>query len=89
MILADGRVVVLFARRKVPYGMGLVVSEDDGISWSQEHVLREDASHADIGYPVAAEIAPNRIFTAYYYTLDDGNGFGGTRFIAGTFFTLK
>lgn len=50
--------------------------------------IRADASTPDIGYPVAMEVSPERIFTTYYYTLDDGNGFGGTRFIAGTFFSL-
>ena len=88
MLLADGRIVVLFARRKLPYGIGVIVSEDGGQNWSQEAVLRDDASITDLGYPVATEIEPGRIFTAYYYTLDDGNGFNGTRFIAGTLFGL-
>ncbi len=56
------------------------------------HYLRREKDISpfvyDIGYIVAAETAPNHIFAAYYYTLDDGNGFGGTRFIAGTHFTL-
>ncbi len=89
MRLADGRIVVIFGRRKVPYGIGLIVSEDDGQTWSQEQVLRDDASTPDIGYPVATETAPGRIFTAYYYTLDDGNGFCGTRFIAGSLFGIR
>jgi len=88
MLLADGRLAVLFARRKPPFGIGLVLSEDQGASWSPEQIIRDDASTWDIGYPVAVETAPNHIFTAYYYSLDDGNGFGGTRFIAGTHFNL-
>ena len=88
MLLSDGRIVVLFARRKLPYGIGLIVSEDDGETWSKEAVLRDDASITDLGYPVATELEPGRVFAAYYYTLDDGNGFGGTRFIAGTRFRL-
>ncbi len=31
-------------------------------------------------------VEPDCVFAAYYYTLDDGSGFGGTRFIAGTHF---
>ena len=87
--LEDGRIVVLFTRRKPPYGIGLILSQDDGETWSDEQVVRADASTRDIGYPVATEIEPGRIFLAYYYTLDDGNGFGGTRFIAGSLLSLK
>jgi len=88
MRLQDGRIVVLFARRRQPRGMGLIVSEDEGNTWEPERILREDAAGEDIGYPVAVELAPGLIFTAYYYMLDDGNGMGGTRFIAGTRFRL-
>jgi len=88
MRLADGRILVIFGRRKPPFGLGVIVSEDDGATWSSEQILRDAAGMPDLGYPVAVETAPGRIFTAYYYTLDDGNGFGGTRFIAGTHFRV-
>ena len=89
LLLRDGRIVVLYGRRKPPYGMGGLVSEDEGKTWSQEFVLRDDANCGDLGYPVATELDDGRIFTAYYYNLDDGNKFGGTRFIAGSFFRVK
>jgi hypothetical protein len=89
MLLRDGRILVLFARRKAPLGIGGVVSEDEGQTWSQEFVLRDDANGTDLGYPVATELDDGRIFTAYYFTLDDGNKFGGSRFIGGSFFRLK
>jgi len=89
LVLRDGRIVVLYDRRKPPYGMGGLVSEDLGKTWSREFVLRDDANCGDLGYPVATELADGRIFTAYYYNLDDGNGFGGTRFIAGSTFAVK
>ena len=87
--LSDGRIVVLFARRRFPCGIGGVVSGDDGKTWSHEFVLRDDASTSDLGYPVGCQMDDGRIFTGYYYTLDDGNAFGGTRFIAGSTFRLK
>jgi hypothetical protein len=89
MMLRDGRILVLFARRKPPFGIGGIVSEDDGTSWSQEFIVRDDASTPDIGYPVATELEDGRIFTAYYFTLEDGNQFGGSRFIGGSFFRIK
>ena len=89
MRLADGRILVLFARRKIPRGIGLLISEDDGATWSDEQILRDDGPTTDLGYPVATEVEPGRIVTAYYFTMDDGNGFGGTRYIAGSTFRLR
>ena len=86
--LRDGRTVVIFGRRHPPFGMGLVVSEDDGATWSAEAVIRADASDWDLGYPVATELDDGRIFAAYYYMEDDGNNFGGTRYVAGSHFRL-
>ena len=86
--LRDGRIVVIFGRRQPPFGMGLIVSEDDGATWSAEAVIRADASDWDLGYPVATELDDGRIFTAYYFMEDDGNNFGGTRHIAGSHFRL-
>ena len=86
LLLNDGRIAVIFARRKSPYGMGVMVSEDEGATWSAEAVIRADGSDWDIGYPVATQLDDGRIFTAYYFMENDGNNFGGTRYIAGSFF---
>ena len=87
--LRDGRIVVLFGRRKPPFGIGLIVSEDGGTSWAAEGIVRDDGSGVDLSYPVATELDDGRIFTAYYFMQDDGNGFGGTRHIAGSVFHLQ
>ena len=84
--LRDGRIVVLFGHRKPPYGLGLIVSEDDGATWSAQAIIRDDGSGSDLSYPVATQLDDGRIFTAYYFMEDDGNNFGGTRHIAGSFF---
>ena len=86
--LRDGRIVVVFARREYPAGIAAILSEDDGQTWSDAAIIRDDASGPDLGYPIATELEDGRIFTAYYYQLDDGNKFNGTRFIGGTFFEL-
>ncbi len=95
MQLRDGRIVVLFGRRKPPYGLGLIVSEDDGATWSAQAIIRDDGSGSDLSYPVATQLDDGRIFTAYYFMEDDGNSFEdvpgqqrGTRHIAGSFFRL-
>jgi len=89
MRLRDGRILVLFARRRLAMGIGGVVSEDGGRTWSHEFVVRNDAVTRDLGYPVGCQLEDGRIFTAYYYTLPDGNGFGGTRHIASSTFVIK
>ena len=47
-------------------------------------VIRSDGSCPDLGYPVATELADGEIFTAYYFCIEDGNRFGGSRFIGGS-----
>ena len=89
MLLRDGRILVTFARRKAPFGIGGILSRDDGETWSDEFIIRDDASGPDIGYQVATELDDGQIFTAYYYMVDDGNNFGGSRFIGGSFFRLE
>ena len=89
LLLRDGRIVVLFGRRKPPHGIGLIVSEDSGKSWSDEIVLRDDAPSLDVGYPVATELDDGRIFTAYYYNSEPGGPHGGPRYIASTHFRLR
>lgn len=102
LLLGDGRILVMFARRISPRrGMGVILSEDGGATWSPDLILRDDPSvstttrirgmacdYSDIGYPQATELEDGRIFTAYYYMMNDGNNFGGSRFIAGSFFRI-
>lgn len=38
--------------------------------------------------PLATQLDDGRVFTAYYFLVNDGNGFGGSRFIAGSFFRV-
>ena len=86
--LRDGRIIVVFARRQPPFGIGLVASEDAGKSWSTETVIRADGSDWDLGYPVATELDDGRVFCAYYFMKVDGNNLGGTRHIASSIFHL-
>ena len=69
-------------------GIGGVVSSDGGHTWSEEFVIRDDAISNDLGYPVGGQLEDGSLFFAYYYTLPDGNRFGGTRHIASSRFRL-
>lgn len=74
LVTRDGRIIIVFARRRPPYGIGGVVSEDLGETWSQEFVLRNDGTAGDCGYPVITELKDGRIFTAYYIATFDRHG---------------
>jgi len=86
--LRDGKILVLFAQRQPPYGIGVVVSSDGGKTWSDEFALRKDGVCWDLGYPVATQLDDGRVFTAYYYT-SEGSYSDAVRFIAGTFFRVN
>ncbi|MCG8404103.1 MAG: glycoside hydrolase [Phycisphaerales bacterium] len=88
ILLKDGRILVLFTRRRMPAGIGGVISHDGGVTWGAEFIVRSDGPGPDLGYPVGCELDDGRIFTAYYFQKEDGAGLGGTRYIAGSVFRL-
>jgi len=83
MRLADGRIVVLFTRRRQPTGLGVILSEDDGATWSREQILLKNCVGSDLGYTQATQLEDGRIFMAYYLTREDG-----VHYIAGTHFRI-
>lgn len=100
ILLKDGRILVVFARRRMPAGIGGVVSSDGGKTWSPEFVVRDDAKKwnekkheegdwGDLGYPVGCQLEDGSIFIAYYFNKDDGWPQGGTRFIASSTFRIE
>jgi len=88
ILLKDGRILVIFTRRKLPAGIGGIISSDGGQTWSEEFVIRDAGKRWDLGYPVGCQLDDGRIFIAYYYNKQDGNKQGGTRYIAGSFFRI-
>jgi len=91
ILLKDGRILVVFARRHFPFGIGGVVSADNGRTWSDEFVIRaDDASCDDLGYPVGSQLDDGSVFIAYYYN-DAGTkeSLKAVRYIAGTIFRLE
>jgi hypothetical protein len=81
--LEDGRVVILWGRRREPYGIRAAVSEDGGRTWGPELVVRDDLPTPNLGYPSVIEYAPGKLFTAYY-----GEDAEGVTCIQGTYFEV-
>lgn len=79
-LLSDGRLCITYGYRDEPWGIRAVLSEDQGRSWGQPVVLREDAGNLDIGYPRTAQRPDGVLVTAYYYN-DHPEG---DRYIAAT-----
>jgi hypothetical protein len=90
LVLRDGRLLLIYAwRQSEPYGIRGMISEDEGKTWSDEFILRDDAASPDLGYPVATERDDGKIFTAYYYNVHEEPFLvGGPRHIAASIFTL-
>jgi hypothetical protein len=78
--LKDGRLVLTYGYRARPYGIRAVISKDNGRSWSDEIVLRDDGGSWDLGYPRMVQRADGKCVTVYYFNERGRN----ERFIAYT-----
>ncbi|MBQ8294855.1 MAG: exo-alpha-sialidase [Clostridia bacterium] len=65
--LKDGRILASFGKRDEPCGIRAVVSEDDGATWSEQLVIRDDGMDWDLGYPCSVELKNGNILTVYYF----------------------
>lgn len=66
LLHSSGAVVMSIGRRKAPYGIRAVVSYDNGITWSEDYILRDDAPDGDLGYPATVELDDGSLLTVYY-----------------------
>lgn len=78
--LRDRRLCLVYGYRAEPYGIRGRLSEDDGQTWSDEVVLRDDAGNRDIGYPRIAQRSDGTVVAVYYYN----DGPQENRYIAAT-----
>lgn len=78
--LTDGRLCLTFGYRDSPQGIRARLSGDDGATWSDEIVLRDDGGNPDLGYTRTVQRADGRIVTAYYFNERPE----GDRYIAAT-----
>lgn len=73
--LRDGRLLAVYANRSLRMIL-CRLSDDDGLSWGGEMIVREDfpaeaEGFADFGYPRAIQRADGRIVAAYYFVSED------------------
>ena len=85
-VTSKGEVVIAYSRREGPMGIRARVSRDNGYTWSEELVLREDGLDWDLGYPTTTENGNGELVTVYY--MKDKKGLNENR-IQYTIWTLK
>lgn len=66
MMHSSGVLVSVYGRRKAPFGQRVMLSDDNGESWSTDYVLRDDSPVDDTGYPASVELKDGKILTVYY-----------------------
>jgi hypothetical protein len=65
--LGDGRLAVAYGYRSYPIGIRARISADEGKTWSDEIVLRDDGWTWDLGYPRMMLRPDGKLVTLYYY----------------------
>lgn len=86
-LLEDGRLFAVYGYRRPAFGIRAKISEDNGVTWGPELILRDDGGSNDLGYPRAVEVRPGEILASYYFN-DQSDPIqqkgGGVRYIGGT-----
>jgi hypothetical protein len=90
LLLDDKRILATYGYRHFPFGIRASISEDNGRTWGDEIILRDDGGSHDLGYPKSVQLDNGEIFTAYYFNDKDDKIQinGGVRYIAGTRWNL-
>ena len=78
--LADGRICITYGVRAKPFGMRARISGDEGQTWGDEIMLRDDGGGRDLGYPRSVQRPDGKVVTVYYWNDDPKE----TRYIAAT-----
>ena len=69
--LRNGHVLLTYGYRHTPFGVRATISKDNGQTWGDEFILRDDGRNGDLGYPMSIQLADGTIFTAYYFKTTD------------------
>lgn len=65
--LKDGRLSLIYGYRSAPYGIRARLSSDQGITWSDEMVLRNDGGCWDLGYVRSTQRPDGKVVAVYYF----------------------
>jgi hypothetical protein len=66
--LKDGRLLLTYGYRLKPQAIKALISRDNGRTWSDEIVLREDGLSWDLGYVRSVQRPDGNIVSVYYFS---------------------
>jgi hypothetical protein len=66
--LPDGRLCLTYGVRARPFGIRARLSTDQGATWSEAVVLRDDGGSTDVGYVRSVVRPDGKVVVIYYYT---------------------
>ena len=77
--LPDGRVLVAYGYRKPPEGVRARVCNPEltDFETAEEYIIRDDAGHADVGYPWIVPLTDGTMMLFYYMNKKSFDGSGG------------
>jgi hypothetical protein len=59
--------VITYGYRLAPYGIRARISGDQGKSWGNEIILRDDGGSWDLGYTRTVQRTDGKLVTVYYF----------------------
>lgn len=65
--LKDGRLALTFGYRTAPFSIRAKISSDNGATWGEDIILRQDGGGFDLGYTRTLVRADGKLVTVYYY----------------------
>jgi Neuraminidase (sialidase) len=65
--LKDGRLCLTYGYRAEPYSICAKISSDNGKTWGNEIILRNDGAGRDIGYVRSVVRTDGKVVTIYYF----------------------
>jgi hypothetical protein len=68
VVLPNNDLALTYGVREAPFRICAKTSSDRGKSWSSEHVIRDDGSSTDVGYPRSSVRPDGRVVTVYYFS---------------------
>lgn len=70
--LSSGILISAYGRRKMPYGIMVMISLDGGRSWQKDLRIYENLVDDDIGYPSTVELDDGTLLTVFYAMEGEG-----------------
>ena len=63
---SSGALLLSVGHRSKPYGQKVYISYDNGVSFEDVYIIRNDAPDDDLGYPATIELDDGSLITVYY-----------------------